>query len=283
MYNLTIIKSTININSKNKVLFFHGFGAPCSKYNITQWDDIKDEYYEDDEKVRKNNWLDNLVDVFNASELIYYNRPEENFLFSNSSGKHNLSKQPNLYNHILNLQNQLKKPYKDKNNLLIEHSTKLYLVCHSIGCAYGLKYYNMFPSNVKGIVIIDSYPLIPKIINEYSNKKFIPSDTLLKKLTYKRNFTDNEKNKLVEYIIQDITTNFKNFTCDDKFKIKLLCFWNIDIKQKKNNTLSREFSDLLKSKSLKKNFKSVEFKNRDHYLNETDDIKINNYINNFIL
>ncbi len=285
MYNLTIIKSNIDKNkdSKNIVLFFHGFGAPCSKYNLTQWDNIKDEYYEDDEKIRKNNWLDNLVNVFNASVLIYYNRPEENFLFPNSSGKHNLSKKPNLHNHILQLQNQLNKQNsKIPKTPIITPDTKLYLVCHSIGCAYGLKYYDMFPSNIEGIILIDSYPLISKIITKYSNEKYIPSDNLLEKLKYKRTFSDNEKIKLIDYIFQDITTNFTDYFTN-KINIKLLCFWNIDIKQPKNKNLSREFSNLLKSKSLKKNFKNIEFYNRDHYLNETDDIKINEYITKFML
>ena len=85
MSNFTIIKSKnkANLKSKTKVLFFHGFGAQCYKYNLTQWDDKNDEVYKDDTIIRTNNWLDNLVNVFNASELIYYDRKEENCLFHN--------------------------------------------------------------------------------------------------------------------------------------------------------------------------------------------------------
>ena len=298
MFKFTIKKSNIdkNKNSKNKVIFFHGFGAPCYKYNLTQWDDVKDSYYEDEKKIRTNNWLDNLVNVFNASELIYYNRPEENCLFPILSKEPNLSKAPNLQEHILKLHNQLSKPYKDSKTPIITSNTKIYLVCHSIGCAYGLKYYNMFPLNIEGIVLIDSFPLIPKIIKKYSNEKYILDNDLLKKLEKKRIFTDSEKNKWIDFIFQDITTNFKdidnfNNNFNNKINIKLLCFWNINSKNKRNNELSREFSNLIENKFMKKNknnqknknFKSIEFLNRDHYLNETDDILINKHINDFML
>ena len=77
MFKFTIIKSKnkANIKSKVKVLFFHGLGAQCYKYNLTQWNDKNDdikgargaEALVDDTIIRTNNWLDNLVNVFAAS------------------------------------------------------------------------------------------------------------------------------------------------------------------------------------------------------------------------
>lgn len=165
MFKFTIIKSEIkaNIKSKTKVLFFHGLATQCYKYNLTQWDDKNDNYYKDNKIIRTNNWLDNLVNVFDASELIYYDRKEENCLFQDINS---LSKVPNFHNHIINLYKQLSKE-------IIKNDTKLYIVCHSLGCAYGIKYYTMFPQNIEGIVFLDSVQLTPHYIKICSNNKCI--------------------------------------------------------------------------------------------------------------
>ena len=145
----------------------------------------------------------------------------------------------------------------------------------------------MFPLNIEGIVLIDSFPLIPKIIKKYSNEKYILDDNKIKLLKRKRFFTDSEKNKWVDFIFQNITTNFININ-DFYENVKLLCFWNINSRNSKANEFSKEFAHILKNKFLKcnknnKNFKSIELLDRDHYLNETDDILINKYINDFML
>ena len=282
MSNFTIIKSKnkANIKSKRKVLFFHGFGAQCYKYNLTQWDDKNDEVYKDDTIIRTNNWLDNLVNVFNASELIYYDRKEENCLFYNIiTDTNSLSKVPDFHKHIVNLHKQLSKE-------IIKADTKLYIVCHSLGCIYGLKYYLLFPQNIEGIVFLDSTQLNPHIIKIYSNDKCILHKNELDILKKKRNFTDAEKEKWIDFIFYDIMSNFTNIDeLFNKIDVKLLCFWNIDSKDKTKIYMTRQFIKIIKNKFMKnsKNNKNIELIDRDHYLNETDDIKINKNIREFML
>ena len=280
MLKVTIIKSEnkANVKSKAKVLFFHGFGAQCYKYNLTQWDDKNDEVYKDDTIIRTNNWLDNLVNVFDASELIYYDRKEENCLFHNMN-TNSLSKAPNFHKHIVNLHKQLSKE-------IIKPDTKLYIVCHSLGCIYGLKYYLLFPQNIEGIVFLDSTQLNPHIMKIYSNDKFILHKNELDILKKKRIFTDTEKEKWINYIFYDIMLNFANIEeLYKKIDVKLLCFWNINSKDKKKNNMTRQFIKIIKNKFMKssKDNKNIELIDRDHYLNETDDIKINKNIREFML
>lgn len=301
MLSFTIIKSKnkANLKSKTKVLFFHGFGTQCYKYNLTQWDDKNDEVkgaressYQraeplreaevlvDDTIIRTNNWLDNLVNVFNASELIYYDRKEENCLFH---GVNSLSKVPDFHKHIINLHNQLSKE-------VIKSNTKLYLVCHSLGCIYGLKYYTMFPQNIEGIVFLDSTQLNPHIIKMYSNDKCILHKNELDILKRKNAFTDAEKEKWIDFIFYDIMSNFTNI--DELYKkidVKLLCFWNIDSNCSNNNkiknNMTRQFIDIIKNKFMKnsKDNINIELIDRYHYLNESDDIKINKQIRKYML
>ena len=290
MFKFTIInsKTKANIKSKVKVLFFHGFGAQCYKYNLTQWDDKNNEVkgargaeaLVDDTIIRTNNWLDNLVNVFNASELIYYDRKEENCLFHNMNTVSNaLSKVPHFHKHIINLHKQLSKE-------IIKPDTKLYIVCHSLGCIYGLKYYLLFPQNIEGIVFLDSTQLNPHIIKIYSNDKFILHKNELDILKKKIIFTDVEKQKWINYIFYDIMSNFTNI--DELYKkidVKLLCFWNIDSKDKTKINMTKQFIKMIKDKFMKnsKDNKNIELIDRDHYLNETDDIKINKNIREFML
>ena len=301
MFKFTIIKSKnkTNVKSKAKVLFFHGFGAQCYKYNLTQWDDKNDEVkgarkssvqraepsrgaeaLVDDTIIRTNNWLDNLVNVFDASELIHYDRKEENCLFHNMNNATNsLSKVPNFYKHIVNLHKQLSKE-------IIKPDTKLYIVCHSLGCIYGLKYYMLFPQNIEGIVFLDSTQLNPHIIKIYSNDKFILHKNELDILKKKRNLTDDEKEKWINFIFYDIMSNFTNIDeLFNKIDVKLLCFWNIDSKDKTKINMTRQFIKIIKNKFMKnsKDNKNIELIDRDHYLNETDDIKINKNIREFML
>lgn len=282
MSSFTIIKSKIkaNIKSKAKVLFFHGFGAQCYKYNLTQWDDKNDEVYKDDTIIRTNNWLDNLVNIFDASELIYYDRKEENCLFHNINTATNyISKAPHFHKHIINLNKQLSKE-------IIKLDTKLYIVCHSLGCIYGLKYYSMFPQNIEGIVFLDSTQLNPKYIKIYSNDKCILHKNELDILKKKRIFTDAEKEKWIDFIFYDIMSNFTNIDeLYNKIDVKLLCFWNIDSKDKTKINMTRQFIKIIKNKFMKnsKDNKNIELIDRDHYLNETDDIKINKNIREFML
>ena len=278
MFKFKIIKSKnkTNIKSKAKVLFFHGFGAQCYKYNLTQWDDKNDEVYKDDTIIRTNNWLDNLVNVFNATELIYYDRKEENCLFQ---GVNSLSKVPDFHKHIVNLHKQISKE-------IIKPDTKLYIVCHSLGCIYGLKYYTMFPQNIEGIVFLDSTQLTPHIMKIYSNDKYILHNDELDILKKKRIFTDAEKQKWIDFIFYDIISNFTNIDelCN-KIDVKLLCFWNIDSKDKTNINITRQFIKIIKNNFMKnsKDNKNIELFDRDHYLNETDDIKINKNIREFMI
>lgn len=80
-----------------------------------------------------------------------------------------------------------------------------------------------------------------------------------------------------------------NFTNIDelykKIDVKLLCFWNIDSKDKTNINMIRQFIKIIKNNFMKnsKDNKNIELFDRDHYLNETDDIKINKNIREFIL
>ena len=301
MFKFTIIKSKnkTNVKSKAKVLFFHGFGAQCYKYNLTQWDDKNDEVkgarkssvqraepsrgaeaLVDDTIIRTNNWLDNLVNVFDAVELIYYDRKEENCLFHNiNTDTNSLSKIPNFHKHIVNLHKQLSKE-------IIKADTKLYIVCHSLGCIYGLKYYLLFPQNIEGIVFLDSTQLNPKYIKIYSNDKYILHKNELDILKKKIIFTDAEKQKWIDFIFYDIMSNFTNI--DELYKkidVKLLCFWNIDSKDKTKINMTRQFIKIIKNKFMKnsKDNKNIELIDRDHYLNETDDIKINKNIREFML
>ena len=285
MSNFTIIKSKnkANLKSKTKVLFFHGFGAQCYKYNLTQWDDKNDEVYKDDTIIRTNNWLDNLVNVFNASELIYYDRKEENCLFHNmntvSNATNSLSKVPHFHKHIVNLHKQLSKE-------IIKADTKLYIVCHSLGCIYGLKYYLLFPQNIEGIVFLDSTHLNLQYIKIYSNDKCILHKNELDILKKKRIFTDAEKEKWIDFIFYDIMSNFTNIDeLFNKIDVKLLCFWNIDSKDKTKINMTRQFIKIIKNKFMKnsKDNKNIELIDRDHYLNETDDIKINKNFSEFML
>ena len=101
MFNLKIIKS--NIDSNTKVLFFHGFGTKCHKYNLSEWDNIKDEPYTDG-TIRTNNWLNELVNTFNASELIYYNRSTENCFYPDNT---KLTTVPNFHLHLVKLHKKL--------------------------------------------------------------------------------------------------------------------------------------------------------------------------------
>jgi len=278
MFKFTIIKSKIkaNIKSKAKVLFFHGFGQQCYKYNLTQWDDKNDEVYKDDKILRTNNWLDNLVNVFDACELIHYDRKEENCLFQ---GVNSLSKIPNFHKHIVNLHKQLSKE-------IIKSDTKLYIVCHSLGCIYGLKFYTMFPQNIEGIVFLDSTQLNPKYIKIYSNDNCILHKNELDILKKKRIFTDTEKEKWINYIFYDIMSNFANIDqLYNKIDVKLLCFWNIDSKDKTKINMTRQFIKIIKNKFMKnsKDNKNIELFDRDHYLNKTDDIKINKNIKEFMI
>ena len=263
MFDLKIIKSK-NKSNNIKVLFFHGFGTLCDRYNFTEWDNIIDKPYKDG-TIRTNNWLNGLLDVFNASELIYYNRNEENCFYPKNK---KLSKAPDFHNHIIKLH---KKLYTKK---IFTSKTKIYLIGHSVGCIYMLNYAMMFPENIKNMIFVDSLPLIPKVIKKYSNKKYKLSDSKIKLLVNKRKFTENEKNKWFHYILWDIMKH----TCNMKLtNIKLLCFWNVD----SNYKYSKEFGILLK-KQFSKKTKNIEFIKRDHFLNETDDIKINRYIKKFI-
>ena len=301
MLLFTIIKSKnkANIKRKEKVLFFHGLGSQCYKYNLTQWDDKNNEVkgarkssvqraepsrgaeaLVDDTIIRTNNWLDNLVNVFDAVELIYYDRKEENCLFHNiNTDTNSLSKVPNFHKHIVNLHKQLSKE-------IIKADTKLYIVCHSLGCIYGLKYYTMFPQNIEGIVFLDSTQLNPHIIKIYSNDNFILHKNELDILKKKIIFTDAEKQKWIDFIFYDIMSNFTNI--DELYKkidVKLLCFWNIDSKDKTKINMTRQFIKIIKNKFMKnsKDNKNIELIDRDHYLNETDDIKINKNIREFML
>jgi len=260
MFNLKTIK--YYNKSKNKVLFFHGFGTKCEQYNLSEWDDKLDKPYKDG-TIRTNNWLNNLGDTFGASELIYYNRNEENCFYPNNK---KLSTIPNIRNHLIKLHNKL------ETKKIINSYTNLYLVGHSMGCIFALNYALMFPENIKGIVFIDSLQLIPKFVKIYSNKKFMLSDNKINILKNKRDFTKSDKNKWYNYIMWDIFTNSHIIV---KTNIKLLCFWNVT-----SNSYGKEFSILLKKFS--KNIKNIELINRDHFLNETDDIKINNIIKKFI-
>jgi hypothetical protein len=298
MFKFTIIKSKVkdNIKSKVKVLFFHGFGAQCYKYNLTQLNDKNDDIkgaressYQRAEPsqgaealaiIRTNNWLDNLVNVFDASELIYYDRKEENCLFQ---GVNSLSKAPNFHNHIVNLHKQLIKE-------IIKPDTKLYIVCHSLGCIYGLKFYTMFPQNIEGIVFLDSTQLNPHIIKIYLNDKCILHKNELDILKKKRIFTDAEKEKWIDFIFYDIISNFTNIDeLYNKIDVKLLCFWNIDSNcsnnSKTKNNMTRQFIKIIKNKFMKnsKDNKNIELIDRDHYLNQTDDIKINKTIREFMI
>ena len=290
MFKFTIIKSKnkTNVKSKAKVLFFHGLGSQCYKYNLTQWDDKNDEVkgargaeaLVDDTIIRTNNWLNNLVNVFDASELIYYDRKEENCLFHNiNTDTNSLSKVPNFHKHIINLHKQLSKE-------IIKPDTKLYIVCHSLGCIYGLKYYLLFPQNIEGIVFLDSTQLNPHIIKIYSNDKYILHNNVLDILKKKRIFTDAEKEKWIDFIFYDIVSNFTNIDelCN-KIDVKLLCFWNIDSKDKTKIYMTKQFIKIIKNNFMKnsKDNKNIELIDRDHYLNETDDIKINKNIREFML
>ena len=84
-----------------------------------------------------------------------------------------------------------------------------------------------------------------------------------------------------------------NFTNIDelykKIDVKLLCFWNIDSNCSNNNkiknNMTRQFIDIIKHKFMKnsKDNINIELIDRYHYLNESDDIKINKQIRKYML
>lgn len=278
MFTFHRVESSIvsDKTSPKKVIFFHGFGAPCFKYNFTQWDNdpTVDAAYKDVSRLRRNNWLDNLPSTLNSSEVIYYDREEENCLFPDNLKK---SRVPNFIKHVQNLHDQLEKT-------ILKPTSKLYLIGHSLGCMYALKYYLMFPERCLGLILIDSFQLIPEQLKYYLDPSFVLSQPVIDTLKIKPVFTDDDKEKWINNIFYDLCSKFELGKMSHVIKVKTLTFWNIHSEFKMNNKFSRKFERLLESKlvaSPVKHLHQVELKNRDHYLHETDDARINDEIQKF--
>ena len=257
-FNSTKFMKTGKYNGYS-IVFFHGHNHSAFNYNYI---------YENDIRKRKCYFLDYLAQL---STLFIYNRPEEMFRFNKEQGENtNMSmysqivKKTNVEWHCKNLcefleRCKVKPPYV--------------LVAHSIGSLYALKFAKMFSTKIQQVFILDPPQFTPYIAKKYFSNKLSKKDisNFIQKLIKN---PDNYK------IIQKLdfhTESIPYFT--PKLNGPLYCFFNIVTDS--DNKLIYEFNELLK-KINPDNYQPLFYKNRDHYLNETNPLGIVNKIKKYI-
>lgn len=241
------------------IIFFHGHNHPAFNYNYI---------YENNIRKRKSYFLDYLKQL---STLFIYNRPEETFRFNKDKGlKTNMNtylkllKKTNINWHCKYLYEFLK-----KNKI----KPPFVLVAHSIGSLYALKFAKMFPDKTKQVFLLD-----PPQFTPYIAKKVFSNKLSKKKITYLLQKLENNpnNNKILEKLDSHIIS-IPYFSLN--LNVPLYCFFNIDTKS--DNKLIYQFNKLLQ-KLNPDNYTVIFYKDRDHYLNETNPLGITNKIKKFI-
>ena len=254
-------------NKKFTIIFFHGMNHASLKYNYT---------YED-EKVRKNYFLDKLSSIAN---LFMYDRPEEMLRFNYELGKSNCNvKYPNytIDSHVTHLHKfLLKKKIKGP----------FVLVSHSKGALYAFKFAQKFPSNIKHVFLIDPIQFTEKVAKSFMSKSLTQLE--IKKHVEIINSPKSSKKK-IDKSLQILDSNTYSIPY---FKPKLECplttFFNVDTKSTVHDELTLPYLDELKK--YNPTMTNYFFYDRDHYLNETnpqgiitkikDELKLNKNIKN---
>ena len=257
-FNKTKYSKTGKYNGYS-IVFFHGHNHSAFNYNYI---------YEDGVRKRKCYFLDYLQRL---STLFIYDRPEEMVRFNNTENKKTdfelylkLIKKTNINWHCKNL-----------NEFLKVKKVKLpyVLVAHSIGSLYAVKYAKMFPEQIKQVFILDPPQFIPSIARSVFSNKL--SNIEITRLVVKLIKTPNNEKILrkLDYHAESIPYFLLNLDCP------LYTFFNIDTNG--DNKLTYMFNDLL-TKLNTNNYQAIFYKNRDHYLNETNPLGIVNKIDTFI-
>ena len=239
------------------IIFFHGLGHSYKKYNYV---------YEEGKKPKKNNFLNKLSKI---SQLLIYNRPEENIRFyieENKSIEDLCYPKGDINSNIINLKKfleikNIKKPYV--------------LIAHSLGSLYALQFAKKYSNLIKYVFLIDPPQFTRKIAKEeFTYKKL--SNKEITNIVDKIKKNPTKSGKLLEKLdnnTQNISYIKPNINCP------LMVFWNLT-NNKRNTELTIEYDKILQKNN--KNYSHYFYRNRDHYLNETNPIGIINKIKKYL-